>query len=135
MRKYIALAAFYIGLAAIITFGVVTHAEDGPKLMDEPNPECIAFVDAAVPDLHSAYVKHIDPAILKYIILTEPGIGDTARWLLLQELLAMETAKAFGKRMSQSDAMELGTLLCRYPEPGAAPAKGRSLWAHPPEEI
>jgi hypothetical protein len=127
MKKYIGLVVFYIGLAMLVTFGARAHAE--------PNPVCLEFAAENVPDLHAAFVKHIDPSILRYLILTDKGIGERGRGLLLREIAAMEGAEAAGKRMSQSEALAYAAFMCNEDEPSPIPPLRRPQWAHPPEEI
>jgi hypothetical protein len=134
MRKYLGLVALYVFLAVIVVLGNRAHSTE---LMPEPDPECLAFSNEGVPHVHSLFVSKTPVPIIKYLILSAE-LGDAGRWLLftvVEAMEAMEVAEAHGKRMSESDALELGALLCRFPTPGQMPALQREERVRAPQEI
>lgn len=132
MKRYIGLAAACLAFAAIIALGNKARAAE---LLPEPRPECTEFAKEAFPPIHSLFISKMDPAIIKYLIRSTPQLTDTGRWLLITGVEAMELAAAHGKRMSESELLDLASLLCRLPALGAKPAAQRGEFVPPPQDI
>lgn len=137
MRRYLGLVAFYLFLAATLTFGHRAHAAElPPGAPPEPNPACVEFVQNRVPMIHALFVANVDPAIIKYLIVSSDEFTDIGRWVLVYTVYAMEHAAEGGRRMTQSEALTFGTeVMCRLPETGAVPAAERGEFVPTPQEI
>jgi hypothetical protein len=129
-HRLLRLVVFYVALASVVLFVPKVHAQAPQQDM----AECIAFAAVAAPAVFELYEADVQPAVIKYLVLTAPSFADRGRWLLLHVLAGLELAELFGKPMAAPDVVDLIVSLCALP-PAGTPAQGRGEFIAPPTEI